>query len=456
MSEKGVQRVCGRTGEVLKKGDAKIYFVGILGAGMMPLARLLAEKGYTVSGSDLSAERHLDDDRITVYKGHSAEQVFGCDLAVYSLAVPKDNSELLAAREAGIPTVSRPELLGALVSEHRISVGVAGTHGKSTTTAMLGEVLSALSPTVICGAELKEGKSCILGGGAIAVYEACEYKDAFLATRPTVALLLNLELDHTDYFGDIDALCSSFLRYASSAQLTVYNADDENLTLISRKIEGRAVSFGASSCADYRYEIDGLGSSTRFTVYKHGRRLGAFTLGVMGCFNVQNAVAAIAVASELGMRAEEIEHGISSFRGLKRRLEKIGELSGVPLLYDYAHHPSEIFAGISAVRASGRERVTVVFRPHTYTRTKSLWDGFVSALSSADRVILTDVFAAREEAIEGINSRRLAEAIGERAEYAETPERVAELLRSTTSDSIILMGAGDLYEVLNLLLEKKT
>ena len=456
MSENGAQRVCGRTGEVLKKGDAKIHFVGILGAGMMPLALLLAERGYTVSGSDVASSRHIDDERITFYRGHRAEQAAGCDLAVYSLAVPKDNPELTAAREAGIPTVSRPELLGALVSEHRVSIGVAGTHGKSTTTAMLGNVLSVLSPTVICGAELKDGGSCISGSDAVAVYEACEYKDAFLTTRPTVALLLNLELDHTDYFRDIDALSSSFLRYASSAQLTVYNADDENLAQISRKIEGRAVSFGVTPGADYRYEIDGLGSSTHFTVYKHGKRFGAFTLGVMGCFNVQNAVGAIAVASELGVSNEEIERGIASFRGLRRRLEKIGELSGAAVFYDYAHHPSEIFAGISAVRASGSERVTVVFCPHTYTRTKSLWDGFVSALSTADRVILTDVFAAREEAIEGINSRRLAEAIGERAEYAETPRRAAEILRAVSSDSIVLMGAGDLYELMNILLDKKT
>ena len=380
----------------------------------------------------------------------------GCELVVYSLAVPKDNPELLSAREAGITVVSRPELLGALVSEHAISVGVAGSHGKSTTTAMLGGVLSSLSPTVICGAEHKEGRASLTGDGSVAVYEACEYRDAFLSTRPTVALLLNLELDHTDYFNNIDALRSSFIRFCASSQLTVYNADDENLALISGKIEGRAVSFGASSGADYRYDIDGIGDSTRFTVYKKGSRLGAFRLGVMGCFNVQNAVGAIAVASELGVSVGEIERGIASFRGLHRRLEKIGELAGAPVLYDYAHHPSEIFAGISAVRASGKERVTVVFRPHTYTRTKSLWDGFVSALSLADRVILTDVFPAREEAIPGIDSSRLAEAIGERAEYAESPGRVLELLRSSSQDTVILMGAGELFEVIRLLFEKNS
>lgn len=456
MSERVVRHVRGDITEVLWKKGARIHFIGILGSGMMPLAHLLAERGYTVSGSDIAEPRNLSSTEITFYKGHSAEQVFGCDLAVYSLAVPKNNPELISAHEEGIPTVSRPELLGALVSEHAVSVGVAGTHGKSTATAMLGAAMSELSPTVICGAELKGGKSFLSGDGSIAVYEACEYRDAFLATQPTVALLLNLELDHTDYFKDIEALRASFLRYAASSQLTVYNADDENLSLISNRIEGRAISFGASPSADYRYEIDGLGASTRFTVYKQGARLGAFTIGVMGCFNVQNAVAAIAAASELGVSVDRIERGLASFQGLRRRLEKIGEISGVPVLYDYAHHPSEIFAGISAVRASGREHVTVVFRPHTYSRTKSLWDGFVSALSSADRVILTDVFAAREEAIEGINSRRLAEAIGERAEYAETPERVALLLRSFTSDSVILMGAGDHSDVLRVLFEENT
>ncbi len=455
MSETVVRHSRGEITEALNRKGARVHFIGILGAGMMPLAHLLAERGYIVSGSDIAEPRNLRSG-IIFYKGHSAEGVLGCDLAVYSLAVSRDNPELLSAREAGIPTVSRPELLGALVFEHKISIGVAGTHGKSTVTAMLGAVLSELSPTVICGAELKTGSGCVLGDGGVAVYEACEYRDAFLFTRPTVALLLNLELDHTDYFKDIEALRSSFVRFAASAQLTVYNADDESLALIARKIEGRAVSFGASPSADYRYEIDGLGAATRFTVYKQGARLGVFTLGVMGCFNVQNAVAAIAVASELGVGRDRIERGIASFRGLRRRLEKIGELSGAPVLYDYAHHPSEIFAGISAIRASGAERVTVVFRPHTYSRTKSLWDGFVSALSSADRVILTDVFPAREEAIVGIDSRRLAEAIGERAEYAETPERVRELLRSFAGDAVVLMGAGDLSDVIKLLFGKNT
>jgi len=445
-----LNRVC----EILGRGGARIHFVGILGAGMLPLATLMAERGYKVTGSDAAAVRVRLDDRIRLSVPGDVSCAAECDLLVYSLAIREDNSEIRSALSAGVLCVSRAELLGFVVSSYKQSVGVAGSHGKSTATAMLSLTLRCLEPTVICGADFGDCCGLSVGGGELAVYEACEYRDAFLATRPTVAVLLNLELDHTDYFKSIEALRQSFLNYANSAALTVYNRDDENLELICRKFSRRAVSFGVCPHSDYRYEINGISERITFSIYKGRNPVGSFSLGVLGVFNVKNAVAAIVAALELGVPVSKIKAGIESFRGIGRRLERIGEISGCPLIYDYAHHPSEISSGIAALRAAGAEFVTVVFRPHTYSRTKSLWGGFVSSLSDADRVILLDVFPAREEAIEGVSSEALAAAIGECAEYADSAASAVRLLLEGRCGTVILMGAGDLSEVKDALTRK--
>ncbi len=453
MSKSTASRVSLSVARALETEGARIHFIGILGAGMRPLAELMLARGYTVSGSDLASPERLLDPRIEFKRGHSPELASLCDLGVVSLAVPEDDPELAAMRSRGIPTVYRAELLGAVTSEFRTAVGVAGSHGKSTVTAMLAYTLAALSPTVMCGAELPTGSGLMLGGDKTIVYEACEYRDAFLATHPTVALLLNLELDHTDYFKDIEALRASFFAFASRADLTVYNADDEGLRPVTRRLEGRAVSFGVSPSADYRFEITGRGRRTRFTLTHLGVLIGEFSLSLLGDFNIYNAVAALVTASELGLSVTEPVASLSEFSGIPRRLERIGALGGISVIYDYAHHPTEISAGIRAVRASGASHITAVFRPHTYSRTAALWDDFVDALSLADRVIMLDVYAAREDAIDGIDSARLAAAIGERAVYAESAEQALYLLRQERTDRIILMGAGDLSELINSILK---
>ena len=427
-----------------------IHFIGVLGAGMLPLATLLINRGYRVSGSDRREPLCSMPQGLEFWQGHEPQRIPPDALCVYSLAVPEDDAEYAFAAARGQTLISRPRLLGMLATEYAVSVGIAGSHGKSTVTAMLSRLLADLSPTVLCGAEIGE-HGFVRGDDNLLVYEACEYRDAFLDTHPTVAILLNLELDHTDYFPDIHALEHSFAGFSASAAMTVYNADDERLCRIMHDAEENTVSFGASAFADYRYEILGVGDATRFVVYRRGDLLGNFTLHIPGSFNLKNALAAIALAAELGVPVDSIEQSLAAFRGIPRRLEIIGTLSGCPVIYDYAHHPTEIAAGIDAIRAMGNDGVTVVFRPHTYTRTASLWNDFVRALRRADRVILLDVFAAREEAIAGVDSRNLAVAIGDRALYARSDAEAALMIFEQPPRATVLMGAGDLDGVKRIL-----
>ena len=274
------------------------------------------------------------------------------------------------------------------------------------------------------------------------VYEACEYRDAFLSTRPTLAVLLNIELDHTDYFADIAALESSFSRFASSAKRVFYNADDTRLSQICKDLE--SVGFGRGEGSFYRCTASGGG---RFEICRDGVRLGESGLSILGDFNIMNAIAAVSVALELGLPFNGICKALEEYRGIPRRLERLGSLCGAPVLYDYAHHPSEISSGIDAVRSAFGGKITVVFRPHTYSRTASLMNDFIKALRKADRAIILDVVAAREREMLGADSRALAEGIGESAIHVSSQSEAAEILLRDRGSTIIIMGAGDVNEL---------
>lgn len=420
---------------------SSFYFIGVLGAGMMPLARFLLSRGYSVWGSDTRAPENPLPEGLDFIRGHSPDRLTDTDVCVFSLAVPYDDPELCRAAELGIRCVSRPELLGAVVESFPRSVAVAGSHGKSTVTAMLATLLGELRPTVLCGA----GIGCdgfVSGDRDLLVYEACEYRDAFLSTRPTIALLLNLELDHTDYFEDISALESSFSRFAASAVRVVYNADDTRLSRICRGLD--SVGFGRGEGAFYRcVALDGR----RFGIFRDGVSLGESELSILGDFNLMNAVAAAAISAELGISPQGICKALAEYKGIPRRLERLGLLDGAPVLYDYAHHPSEISAGIDAVRSAFGGEITVAFRPHTYSRTESLMTEFICALGKADRVIILDVFAARERVRECADSAALAKAIGKRACYVATQSEAADILLRGHNGALILMGAGDISEL---------
>lgn len=438
---------------IIKSDGAVIHFIGIGGISMSALARLTIEYGRTVTGSDRGSFFMLGElislgARIGI--GHDPAMVEGASLVVYSHAIGEDEPELARAAELEIPTVSRAEYLGALMLDFSHRIGVSGTHGKSTTTAMLDRIFTAANtkPTVLSGAKLESGSQLRMGDTGTLIYEACEYRDSFLRFSPTVAIALNLELDHTDYFKDISELRESFRRALSHASaFAVVNSDDGNLARIIGGIKTRVVTFGQRATADYRYHITAfLPDGYEVEIERYDNLMAAFKLNLFGTYNVTNAVAAIVTAIEFGIDASVACAAIADFSGIERRLEYVGEHRLHPVYYDYAHHPTAISCAINAVKMMTHGDVTVIFKPHTYSRTRSLWEDFKAALSLADRVILTDVYAAREEPIAGITSERLAREIGDHAVYARD-EDVTHELDQIPSGAIIIMGAGDMENI---------
>ena len=440
-----------------RKGH-KIHFVGIGGVSMYSLARLAKFLGATVSGSDRESSSRTDtlsSIGIEISIGHKAENINDAHLVVYSHAIDEDNPELVYAEGHNIPTVSRAEYLGAIMLEYRSRIGVSGSHGKSTTTAILDAIFAhaGAGSTTLSGADLPTGDPLRIGSRDLLVYEACEYRDSFLRFTPTVAVGLNLELDHTDYFPDIEALRNSFLRaFNRAVELVILSGDDPNFKKIIPKISTKVITFGRSMGNTYRYDIIGFREGNfLFDLYKFENKIGSFELHLPGAFNVHNATAAIVTALEFGIDVDRIYEAISAFRGIPRRLELIGQVLGRDVYYDYAHHPTEIGASITAIRGLNCGEITVLFKPHTYSRTKSLWDDLCRALSLADHVVLTDIYAAREEPIRGITSENLARDIGESAAYINDSEAVEYIMKKTRG-AIVLMGAGDLAEIKNQLI----
>lgn len=434
----------------------KIHFVGAGGAGMCSLVRISAHLGAECTGSDREVGENLTalaNEGIKIILGHRGENVSGAELVVSSLAISDDNPELVAARENGIPCVTRPEFLGYLNLLYRERVAVAGTHGKSTTVAMLDAILvrAGKDPTVLSGARLIDGVPTRIGGRNLMLYEACEYKDAFLYTNPTAVIVTNVEMDHPDYFLETDHLKRSFIKFCNSAtSFVLLNQDDPQSESVLGKISPRCVTFGSSESSVYRYSLVGFcDGKYKFKMYCRGASMGEFSLPTLGVFNVSNAVAAIACATELGVDTDHTRAALAEFYGISRRLEYIGRFESCHVFYDYAHHPTEINCGITALKSEFANELTVVFKPHTFTRTRALWDDFVGALRGADCVILTDIYPAREDPIPHVTAERLAEDIGETAVYSKDCDVVRHLSGST--GVIAVMGAGDVTEILSTL-----
>lgn len=439
----------------IKETGQRVHICGVLGVGQRGIAQMLLRCGVRVSGSDVGASKEageLEALGLEFYGSHKKENVTGAALLIYTLAISDDNPEYVAAKEKGIPTVSRAEFWAYLSSEAEECITVAGSHGKSTVTAMIAHIFSKgeRNISVLSGSRLSDGSYSAVGDGKTFVLEACEYKDSFLKFSPSIAIINNIELDHTDYFKSLDALKSSFVKYASSAKDAVLlNVDDLGARSIKDKVSARVLTFGTDCDAFYRISNIAVGSAENiFTLSRAGESLGEFSLRIPGIFNVQNATAAIAAAYECGIDIDTIRSAISDFRGIERRLEYIGEYKNRSVFYDYAHHPTEIYAGIAALRAMGEEVLTVVFKSHTYSRTADLWDGFVRSLSFADYVIIGDVFAAREQNERGVSPSALALQIGERAVYS-TDEDVPNTLDNFTRGSIVLMGAADMTDIIS-------
>lgn len=430
-----------------------VHFIGIGGVSMYSLARLTLKLGARVSGSDREDSDRLRELSLLgaeVHIGHSAEWVEGAELVVYSQAIDESNPERTEADRRGINLISRSEYLGMLMLNYSRRIGVSGSHGKSSTTALLDCIFSraGTDPTTLSGAELPIGEPMRLGGRELLIYEACEYRDSFLDFSPTASVYLNLELDHTDYFENIDALKRSFSKSLKSvADFAVINGDDPNLAEIKESARCRIVTFGSGEHNDYRYSITSFEAvGYRFALYRFGNRIGEFSLGIPGSFNLSNATAAIVTAIESGVDIGIIRDAVASFSGIPRRLEHIGARFGRPVYYDYAHHPTEIEASINALRLLTGRPITVIFKPHTFSRTKALWREFISSLSMADSLVLCEIYPARERPIEGVTSEALARAIGSSARFC-TDREIIEYIDLHTEGTIVLMGAGDLENI---------
>ncbi|MBQ7109204.1 MAG: UDP-N-acetylmuramate--L-alanine ligase [Clostridia bacterium] len=440
--------------------DAKIHMIGIGGVSMSGIASMLIHFGYKVSGSDAKSSEVLEElmaKGAEIYIGQRAENITNPDLVCYTAAIQKDNPELVAAIDAKIPTIERAELLGELMTLYKYPLAVAGTHGKTTVTSMLSLVLleAKTDPTILVGGELPQiGGNHRIGKRDYLSFEACEYVESFLHFNPFLSIITNVEEDHLDYFSGINHIISSFKKFASLTSplgCIIVCSDDKYAQEVVQNVDKKVIKYGIKSedaeisAKNLKFNDKGFGE---FDIVKDGKILLSVKLNVPGEHNVCNALAVTAAADFLGIGADAIKAGLEAFGGARRRFERIGSFGGCEVIDDYAHHPTEIKTTLEAARKMGKKRVWVVFQPHTYSRTKSLLDGFAEALPVADKVVICDIFPAREKDDGSIHSRDLADKIPD-AVYIGDLDAAGEYLKENTEDGdmLITMGAGDVYKI---------
>ncbi len=454
----------------------KIHFVGIGGIGMSGIAEILLDQGFRVSGSDRSLSEvteRLVQLGASVFEGHRAENVAAdVDALVYSSAVPIDNPELLEGQRRKIPVIRRAEML-AEVMRLKYGIGIAGTHGKTTTTSMVSLVLleGGLDPTVIVGGKLHGlgGTNARLGHGDFTVVEADEYDRSFLMITPTVAVLTTLEADHLDCYRDLEDIKAAFVQFANKVPFygfIVLCLDEPALQDIMPQLSRKKIlTYGLNPQADLQaWDLRHKQNSVQFVVLRQDKELGEITLQIPGIHNVQNALAAIAVGLELGVPFERAKAGIEKFTGVYRRWEKKGEVDGITIYDDYAHHPTECKATLSGAKAGWRRRVICVFQPHLYSRTRDFYEEFGKAFLLSDVLVVTDVYPAREEPIQGVTGELIANAAKQyghkEVHYVPSKKDVPAMLMKLAkrNDIVVTMGAGDIWkygnEFLNMLEER--
>lgn len=446
-----------------KKPQA-IHFIGIGGISMSGLAEILLEEGFRVSGSDAQKSvltQHLEEKGAKILIGQRASNIEeGIEAVVYTAAIHEDNPEFVEAKRLQIPMLSRAELLGEMMRNYRQAVAVAGTHGKTTTTSMLTEILleAQADPTISVGGMLDSIQGNIrIGNSGLFVTEACEYTNSFLSFFPTMEIILNIEADHLDFFKDIEDIRSSFRLFAERMPeegTLIINSEIERYEEIAQGIKGKIITFGKTENSTYRAEHIEYDEFARpsYDLIREGKQVGRIRLGVAGEHNVYNSLSAIAAAFELGVSLEDIQKGLAGFSGPHRRFEKKGEIGGITIIDDYAHHPQEIHATLSAAKNYPHRTLWCVFQPHTYTRTKALMDEFAEALAEADKVVLADIYPARETDDLGISSADLAEKIeqlGTNVHYLPSFDEIETFLleNCVNGDLLITMGAGDIVKV---------
>ncbi|AOZ91921.1 UDP-N-acetylmuramate--L-alanine ligase [Paenibacillus crassostreae] len=440
-----------------------IHFIGIGGYGMSAIARVMLEMGFTVTGSDV-ASQELTEKLVAkgakVYIGHTAEQVHGADIVVYSTALSKDNVEVVEAEQLNIPVLHRSQMLARLLNERK-GVAVAGAHGKTTTSSMIALVMEkcGTDPTYIIGGEIMNvGTNAKAGQGEHVVAEADESDGSFLQYHPWIGVVTNLEADHLEnYNSDFEQLKGAYVQFLNQVRedgVAVVCADDENIRSILPQLKSSITTFGIKTDAEYMASEIVLGDrKVTFVLSHYEEKLGTVELSVPGLHNVYNAMATIIVCLKSGIPFASIAREILEFNGAKRRFQVISEKDGIIIIDDYAHHPTEIEATISAAKATGK-RIIAVFQPQRYSRTFFLLDAFSRAFSEADEVIITDIYSpAGEKQIEGVHSSKLVELIVQNsnstARYIPTKEMVLEDLkkRVVSGDVILTMGAGDIWKV---------
>ena len=444
--------------ENILKGKKHLHFIGIGGSGMFPMVQILHNEGFYITGSDNNETETTKIERkmgIEVIFGQKAENIEGADLVVHTAAIMADNPELIAAKASGMPVIERSVLLGLITSRYSNAVCVCGTHGKTTTTSMVTHILmeAQWDPTVMIGGYLPllhAGHR--VGEGDTIVLESCEYCDSFLNFNPTLAIILNVEADHLDYFEDLKAIQKSFRKFAQlSTNGILANGDDPHTVEALEGLDYVTFGFGQQNrvhadnvCADWRH----------LDVICDGEFYCHLDLEVLGKHNATNALAAAGAAWMLGVPGEFAANGLHTFRGAQRRLEYKGQFGGADIYDDYAHHPDELAATIEAIRTMGYERVMVAFQPHTFSRTHALFDDFVRELRKPDQLVLAEIYAARERNLLGISSMDLVRELPGSIYCATLPDVTAKLKElAQPGDVILTVGAGDIYRAGEALLK---
>lgn len=445
---------------------------------MYPLAQILHSQGYFLTGSDNNETETLDAVRkmgIPVFIGQRAENIEGADLIVHTAAIMEDNPELMAARQSGIPVLERADLLGIITSWYDNAICVTGTHGKTTVTSMITQILftAGVDLSAYIGGKLPcIGGSGLAGKSDVLVCESCEFEDHFLKLSPDISVILNIDADHLDYFGTLDNIKKSFRKFAeTTSKILIINGSDANTVDALDGISKDIITYGKDSSCDYYPENikHENGLLTTFDLMKKGEKLGTITLHVAGIHNVLNAVAAAAATDFLGIGFESVQKGLEEFRGAKRRFEKLGFERGITFVDDYAHHPTELEAALNAAMEMKFRKVWAVFQPFTFSRTKLLLDDFARVMQIPDCAVLTDIMGSREKNTYGIFTRHLAEKIpgciwfpqDEEAEWTDERkyanfQQICDYIceNAEEGDLVITLGCGDAYKIARMIIDK--
>lgn len=445
----------------------RLHFVGIGGSGMFPIVQILHSKGFKITGSDNNESDTLELERemgLDVTVGHDAENVEGANMLIYSAAINRNNPELAAARKMKIPVVKRADILGFITGQYSHCVCVSGTHGKTTTAAMLTQLLleAGLDPTAVIGGKLPLiGGNGRAGNSDIMVCEACEFNDTFLKLAPNVSIILNIDEDHLDYFKTLENIIASFRKFAEKTTKTlIVNGDDQNslqaiLGLTKKK---KLITFGFGNGNDYYPDKITSPSPTQsaFILMHNGKKVAKLKLNVPGRHNILNAVAACAAALESGVTPAQLTKYLPNFKGAGRRFEILGQKNGATIADDYAHHPAELKATLNVAKDMGYKNVWAVFQPFTYSRTAILLHEFADALRVADHVVMSEIMGAREENTYNIYTKDLAELIPGSVWFPGFEEIAKYVMEhAEQGDLVITLGCGDVYKCAKMMLQQQ-